>query len=116
MTFDITRGGISDHGQLSGLADDDHNYGLVGSGSYTGNNTANRAIAHGMGKAPVLVLFRIGYATLRIGEPGYIDYAPAVSVLAVTTWDSTNFYVGNASYYDRSANATGSTYFWVAFA
>jgi hypothetical protein len=32
----------------------------------------------------------------------------------VTAMDSTYFYVGNATDYAQSGNATGNTYYWVA--
>lgn len=34
--------------------------------------------------------------------------------LAITASDATNFYVGNATSYDWSANASGNAYYWTA--
>jgi hypothetical protein len=97
----------------------------VTSGSYTGNDTANRTIAHGLGVAPKIVLlidnnaqpflFRIiaGYAYIFC-IPSATLYALKAEVSAVAALDVTNFYVGNATSYPFSANASGITYYWVA--
>lgn len=91
----------------------------VAGSEYIGNNTANRAIPHGLGRTPKAV-FIIGDGTgdltiLIDGHPTIVQ----VSVpggWAVTAMDATNFYVGNASTYPNTANATGVTYSWAAIA
>lgn len=91
----------------------------VSSGTYSGNNTANRAIAHGLSKAPYLVIIYRStgnYERISIIPGGYITYhsAAAIDQLPVTAPDATNFYVGNASSYSASANNTTVDYKWVA--
>jgi hypothetical protein len=88
-------------------------------GSYAGNNTNNRAIPHGLGATPsiVLITYRFGSYFYRIITLwNYIYYlAPAAGgALPVTALNSTNFYVGNPASYTNSANATGSDYGWQA--
>jgi hypothetical protein len=95
------------------------NVARIASDSYPGNNTANRAIAHGLGMTPKLVLLSLGThgRTLKILESGKIEFVSDAgsNLLAVTAWDSTNFYVGNATEYAHSANDNSFTWSWVAF-
>ena len=97
--------------------------GVSASGTYTGNGTASRAIPHGLGSIPTLVViiepisgrqFHI-YKTMTVIR--YSIHAAGVAGIsgAVTTPDTTNFYVGVAAQYDLSANNNLSTYLWVAF-
>jgi hypothetical protein len=86
-------------------------------GSYTGNNTANRAIAHGLPHAPRFIYIVVEDSTwhawqLQAGrlvtqDGGYSSYD-------LTAPDSTNFYVGNSASYPVSGNGSGITYHWVA--
>ena len=92
----------------------------VTQGSYSGNGTANRAIAHGLGITPKMVMItNVGaYIPFRIhGSYGAIFYVLAASQAShtVTAASSTNFYVGNATSYPNSANNSGTGYYWVAF-
>ena len=92
---------------------------FVSSGSYTGNNTASRAIAHGLGHTPSIVLIKtwVGVPWFRIfGAVAQISYVTPGSQgqWAVTIPDTTNFYVGNASNYLWSANDENYTFSWVA--
>ncbi len=93
------------------------------SGSYTGTGAANKAVAHGLGSIPkIVMIFEVtdvpemileiwgGLALIRYMKVG----TTAVGTLAVTTPDSTNFYVGNATNYTNSANYLNRTYNWVA--
>jgi len=101
---------------------------LFKSGTYAGDQSVNKAIAHGLGKTPKLVIIRQVYVgsttrgayTYIIVQAAYIYYqgGGANSELAVTAPDSTNFYVGNATSYDLSANFAHAsvTYHWTAFA
>ncbi len=94
---------------------------ISSNGTYTGNNTVNRAIPHGLGRTPVCVMFSIrnsiGGGYERIIEPAYIDgvYSAGNSNHGVTIWDDTNFYVGNAANYSESANPNPLEVHWVAF-
>lgn len=90
-------------------------------GTYTGNDTVNRAIAHGLGVTPKIVLIYstggVNNAFLRImGGLAMVLYVnPGTgSFLAVTAPDTTNFYVGNVTSYSRSANDDPYAYYWVA--
>lgn len=92
---------------------------LMESNSYTGDGNQNRAIPHGLGVVPKFVyvssdstarvMWQIKSGSLHWQRPG----AEASGVTAITAWDSTNFYVGDASFY---ANGNGVGYNWVAFA
>lgn len=96
----------------------------VNSGSYSGDNTANRAIAHGLGMTPKRVEILITgieaegelihiQAAGRIGWTGTATQSPASWTVAAA--DSTNFYVGNSADYQHSGNSNTYTYSWVAF-
>ncbi len=93
---------------------------LTASGNYTGDGTVNKAIAHGLGVAPKIVFIAqnvANYWHYRIMTGwNYVQavYSGGDSILAVTAMDATNFYVGNATQYEKSANYNGSTYYWVA--
>lgn len=91
------------------------------SGNYTGDNTVNRVIPHGLPAAPKIVLivqsdgdyaFRIttGLAAINWQYAGGSTSGSHV----VTAIDITNFYVGNAVNYGRSANGNTIPYYWVA--
>ena len=93
----------------------------VKSGGYTGNDAVNWAIPHGLGVVPSLVIIQelsnaCGIA--HIVATAFIYYvagAGAVgSVLAVTTPDATNFYVGNATAQSYSGNSSARSYRWAA--
>lgn len=98
---------------------------LVTSGSYSGNSTASRAIAHGLGVTPKIVFLvrnvDSGYSCWYriIGTLGKIMWqwsgaASPSGQYAVTIADATNFYVGNSLDYSRSANYNYESYYWVA--
>lgn len=105
--------GITDTSKLS----------VIGSGSYVGDNTVNRAIAHGLGVIPELIIFSTtSIATPTYSYPqkqtkgrAYHDHYAIYRGLTVTIMDSTNFYVGNAADYMKSGNSISKTY-WTAFA
>lgn len=94
------------------------------SGNYTGDATANRAIAHGLGVAPRLVFivnlttvgtwFRIITGLARItGADGSTANATG-PIYAVTAMDATNFYVGDGVNHQWTANFVAYSYYWVA--
>jgi len=93
----------------------------ITSGTYTGNDSANRAIPHGLGVPPKLVLIERAVANT---EHNKLFYATATvfynsganeNVYAVTIADTTNFYVGNIGDWTRSANGAGVDFRWIAF-
>ena len=99
---------------------------IIKTGTYAGDSTVNRAIAHGLGRLPQLVIFFIdnaSYTTVwgviafgtNILAVRETEAPPYESFLTVTEWDETNFYVGNASSYDSSMNGPAWTpIYWVA--
>ena len=93
---------------------------VIASGNYTGNDSTNRAIVHGLGITPEFVRINMlgaGNANWDImGNIGRVKGNDAASNFnyVVTQMNSTNFYVGNATSYAGSANGTGNTYYWVA--
>lgn len=90
-------------------------------GTYTGDSTVNRAIPHGLGVTPKVVLITTDKAAavmFRIYDNVAKIFCVGSAVddnLAVTAMTSTNFYVGNATDYMSSANHDApETYYWVA--
>lgn len=125
MTYKTEAQGTASHALTheSGGADEIDITGVTGtskSGTYTGNNSANRAIPHGGSSVPKFVVFEragassLGYVKLLVA--GYIDITHSTVRIryAVTSWDATNFYVGNSAEYTNSANSTGTVHTWVA--
>lgn len=93
--------------------------GRSSNGSYAGDSSVNKAIAHGLGVIPRYVRLWMVGATNSFSitaQQGYISYYGASNgALAVTAPDATNFYVGNATNYTLSANGA-YTYYWMAIA
>jgi hypothetical protein len=93
----------------------------VTTGSFTGDNTANRAIPHGLGIIPKIVFIYDESGALRT----YVLRQNRANIMyqrndsfgsqSVTGLTSTNFYVGNAASYPDSANENTRIYQWVAF-
>jgi hypothetical protein len=105
---------------------------VITSGTYTGNNTANRAIAHGLGSVPKIVFIQnqtdtsylyffvifpgFGYILgFKLNSGSWIS-STGSSALAVYQMTSTYFYIGNSSDYPNTANHVNKLYRWVAFA
>ena len=92
---------------------------ITTSGSYTGDNSANRAIPHGLGATPKVVFVQGisgggAYFFRVFGAQALIFYAAGSSGYAVTIPNATNFYVGNAASYANTANVNTWNYIWVA--
>lgn len=97
----------------------------ITTGTYTGNNAANRAIPHGLTGIPKLVIIMQDPGGDAGGETGYQLYPAyarifyraggANSSLAVTAMDATSFYVGNATTYAQSANNNPVVFTWYAY-
>ena len=93
------------------------------SGTYTGNNTANRAIPHGLARIPNLVILTDrgnGYMWRIQGiQPTIIYYHSAAAMGesgAVTAMDATNFYVGDGTVGSYlAANRSPNGYSWSAY-
>lgn len=92
----------------------------ITTGSYVGNNTVNRAIPHGLGVTPQFVQiwqpqeYWFILHTAMAGNIGYISPL-AIQYDPVTLKDATNFYVGNALDFSRTANTVARGYAWAAF-
>ena len=88
-------------------------------GTYTGDSSANKAIPHGLGVTPKLIIITDegGFMFISFAAT-YFYYSMAAGTSgdspAVTAPNTTNFYVGNAGSYDQSANSTGRAYRWAA--
>lgn len=94
---------------------------LIASGNYTGNATANKAIAHGLGKTPKFVWIasnelidagRWGRIALNVNPYLLSTKAGADTATQVTAMDSTNFYVGSNA---AGMNANTWVYYWTAW-
>lgn len=82
-------------------------YSKIAQGSYDGNSTANRAIPHGLGVAPLFIkcVNDRNIVIITDGRANGIYYQDGSTVaLPITVIDSTNFYVGHVSNYTLSAN------------
>ena len=89
---------------------------LITTGTYTGNNTQNRAIPHSLGTTPkVVFIFVLQSSSFIFGQLipdiGYLNI-PYQSG-AVTVMDSSNLYVGTVDYH---GNSSSYSYRWVALA
>ncbi len=99
-------------------------FGRVAYGSYSGDSTADRQIAHGLGRKPYYVMiicialdtgayfWEMPMSASRI----YYQLGSAVGYYALAVATPTYFCVGDAASYAQSANLTLSTYMWVAMA
>jgi len=86
------------------------------SGTYTGNDSADRAIPHGLGRTPkVVFIFAVSTGNIwhLFGTGDYLVYNTG-TYFSNTAWTAVNFYVGDAGSYPNSANAVGATYTWIA--
>jgi len=96
----------------------------IRTGTYTGDNAANRAIPHGLRSQPKIIF-------IYCASGSYGEIIPNVGAIArcknttsagqpshkeVTNADTTNFYVGNGIDHAYSFNATALNYYWVALA
>lgn len=93
----------------------------LATGTYTGNDTANTPIAHGLARIPKSVLIicttdkTYWFRIFNTADLYYlVTSVSGGGSSAVTAPDINNFYVGNASNYDRSANKNASGYLWFA--
>lgn len=86
-------------------------------GSYTGDDTANRAIPHGLGSIPAMVhiIATTDFHTFKEWRDyDHISNDQVDQAYLVTAMDITNFYVGHITSYELSANRSGRTHHWVA--
>jgi hypothetical protein len=85
------------------------------SGTYTGDGSVNKAVPHGLGRVPKMLI---------ITQPGVVNVFFCVKDAivffgfaeeAVTAMDATNFYVGNAGSLPFSANVNATNYLWSVY-
>jgi hypothetical protein len=95
----------------------------VTSGTYTGDNTAARAIAHGLGRVPKFV-FIINQSTGATFYTETVSYGSGAAIaswgttsaaIAMTAFSTTNFYVGDNPASANGANMNTISYGWTAF-
>lgn len=94
---------------------DDKIAAVISSGTYTGDGDNDRAIPHGLGVIPRLVLVsRAGHSEGQglVNKKYNIDLFADTSI-NVPNWDATNFYVSHTTVL---FNHLGSSHNWVAFA
>ena len=100
------------------LAQLDPNIAKVTEGSYAGDAADDRAIAHGLGKIPQIVIIQ-GVGTVKgiwfisEGQAIIMDIDTQMAETACTLWMDTYFYT-EASYTARAINKVGGTYHWTA--
>ena len=89
---------------------------ISNSGQYSGDNTV-KAIAHGLGRVPngIMIYASTAYGFSIVKGSGALLNIHAVSSVSVAEPDNTDFTVGHASSWANSANASGNTYYWVAW-
>lgn len=92
-------------------------------GSYTGNDTADRAIAHGLNRAPLMIVVIDETAVtgrdmmaVVFGATGDVQAFGGIPVCitayyGVTAANSTNFYIGDVG--GAWGNAAGETYLFM---
>jgi len=100
---------------------------ITSEGTFVGDNTANRAIPHSLGKTPQIVVLSettgitTGHIFVIIRGRAYIFCAGSLAAggesgfHAITIPDNINFHVGNVANYHTSANFGTRAYYWVAF-
>lgn len=90
----------------------------MNTGSYVGDNNANKGIAHGLGAIPKFVhIFASGYGLgwQNVEYSAKVEHNSAtLGNRSVTAMDSTYFYVGDGANHADSQNANGVTYYWIA--
>ncbi len=86
---------------------------LISTGQYTGNSTQNRAIAHGLGITPKIII--ISSSSGNISSVVSNKWHNGSAQYTVTAMDSINFYIGTASP-DFFGNTNPNVYNWVAIA
>lgn len=96
--------------------------GMITSGTYAGDGSANKAIPHGLGVTPKMVMIQIDSTVAHSGWIiasghliGFVGAASQeIKIVAVTPWTTTNFYVGDGTNL-WSLNNNGNNYNWIAF-
>lgn len=86
-------------------------------GTYTGDDSENRAIPHTLGRLPnVVIITAVGATSMfhALGADPTTLRKDNAAAYIVTQMTGTYFYVGDAASYANSANAAGVSYAWTA--
>lgn len=86
-------------------------------GEYTGDGTANKAIAHQCRGMPAVVFIWVSGGQQFTVNPGGTDRLAnltSTGQYVTTTMTTTNFYVGNVASMAESMNSNGSSYKFLA--
>ena len=99
------------------IAGDHHPRPITMSGTYTGNDAAARAIAHGAGIKPLFViilgpLYLGFYSSHDQNHLKTSDFAGNETITTMTAMTASNFYVGHASSYPKTMNSNTVVYYW----
>lgn len=91
----------------------------ISSGTFTGDNTVNRAIPHGLSRTPKIVMLinpsQGCFGSITVGYTNIVaQRGAATDVKGVTAPNATNFYVGHAGDYITSMNSATHVIYWVA--
>ena len=101
---------------MSYIQTDLSEYGKMTTGTYTGDGGTNKAIAHGLGVVPKFVgISNVFFEIEPCSQIVQIKSQVLGWIHDVTAANATNFYVGNSSRPNETANTSASTYYWVAF-
>lgn len=96
-------------------------------GAYDGNGAQNRAIPHGLGRTPTMVLIHTAAELAGTTHCTYHLWSNDATLVgisaegiaergAVTAMDGTNFYVGDVNFYANISAGGAKHYHWIAFA
>lgn len=108
----MNRGGLIQHGANGHTT-------LVpvfATGQYTGDGSADRTIAHGLGQVPkyiIIIATHASAASVLYTVLNTVMTAENAAKFTVTGWDATNFHVGKAATF--AGNEVGYTYDLIAF-
>ncbi|MBA7563069.1 hypothetical protein ES708_04722 [subsurface metagenome] len=106
----------------AGVSDAHHTPVKMATGGYAGDESANKAIAHGLGVTPKLVIIigvTSGDTAIAVINNQATDLISSwlqqgVDFFPVAAMNSTNFYVGSGIDYRWSMNGVGKDYKWWA--
>jgi hypothetical protein len=104
----------SEYSTVKNLSD----YPIYKTGSYVGNDAADRAITHDLGIVPSVILIfdrDTGYECCITKGSTHLNWIGNSTGWTVTAPTASTFNVGNAGSYSHSMNANLVNYDWIAF-
>jgi hypothetical protein len=84
----------------------------VSVGTYAGDSTPNKAVAHGLGREPIFMI--IGSSVIADNSYSFMVLKGGFRGYTVTDWNTVNFYIGNSADYTTTMNLTGKNYSFIA--